>query len=95
MGFEPRISVFERAKTVHALDGAATVIGKIASYRSQKQYYTIILDKPHRGYKNNTAMKKPQKGGYIHICEERIVTIPFKNTTSRTGFQTTNTMEII
>jgi hypothetical protein len=27
LGFEPTISVFERAKTVHALDGAATVIG--------------------------------------------------------------------
>jgi uncharacterized membrane protein len=26
-GFEPTIPVFERAKTVHALDGAATVIG--------------------------------------------------------------------
>lgn len=27
MGFEPTILVFEWAKTVHALDGAATVIG--------------------------------------------------------------------
>jgi hypothetical protein len=26
MGFEPTISVFERAKTVHALDRAATVV---------------------------------------------------------------------
>jgi hypothetical protein len=26
MGFEPTIPVFERAKTVHALGGAATVI---------------------------------------------------------------------
>jgi hypothetical protein len=26
-GFEPTITVFERAKTVHALDGASTVIG--------------------------------------------------------------------
>jgi hypothetical protein len=29
MGFEPTISVFERAKTVHALDRAATVIGYV------------------------------------------------------------------
>jgi hypothetical protein len=29
VGFEPTITVFERAKTVHALDRAATVIGKI------------------------------------------------------------------
>jgi hypothetical protein len=27
MGFEPTIPVFERPKTVHALDRAATVIG--------------------------------------------------------------------
>jgi hypothetical protein len=27
MGFEPTIPVLERAKTVHALDGKATVIG--------------------------------------------------------------------
>jgi hypothetical protein len=27
VGFEPMIPVFERVKTVHALDGAATVIG--------------------------------------------------------------------
>jgi hypothetical protein len=29
VGFEPMIPVFERAKTVHALDCAATVIGII------------------------------------------------------------------
>jgi hypothetical protein len=28
MGFEPTISVFERAKAVHALERAATVIGR-------------------------------------------------------------------
>jgi hypothetical protein len=28
MGFEPTTPVFERAKTVHGLDRAATVIGK-------------------------------------------------------------------
>jgi hypothetical protein len=27
VGFEPKIPAFERAKTVHALDRAATVIG--------------------------------------------------------------------
>jgi hypothetical protein len=27
VGFEPTIQVFERAKTFHALDGAASVIG--------------------------------------------------------------------
>jgi hypothetical protein len=29
MGFEPMIPAFERAKTVHALDRAATVIGEV------------------------------------------------------------------
>jgi hypothetical protein len=28
VGFEPTIPVFERAKTVHALDSAATVTGE-------------------------------------------------------------------
>jgi hypothetical protein len=28
VGFEPTIPVFERAKTVHTLDGAAAVVGK-------------------------------------------------------------------
>jgi hypothetical protein len=30
LGFEPTISVFERAKTVHSLDRSATVIGMTA-----------------------------------------------------------------
>jgi hypothetical protein len=29
-GFEPTIPVFKRAKTFHALDGAATVTGSIS-----------------------------------------------------------------
>jgi hypothetical protein len=33
VGFEPTIPVFERAKTVHALDGAANVIGVIKPRR--------------------------------------------------------------
>jgi hypothetical protein len=32
MGFEPTIPVFEKAKTVPALDGAATVIGVLLDY---------------------------------------------------------------
>jgi hypothetical protein len=32
VGFEPMIPVFERAKTVHALNRAATVIGKMIIY---------------------------------------------------------------
>jgi hypothetical protein len=32
VGFEPTIPVFERAKTVHALDRATTVIGNLSTY---------------------------------------------------------------
>jgi hypothetical protein len=43
VGFEPTIPVFERAKTVHALDRAATVIGSaettIAYYRTTLNSY--------------------------------------------------------
>jgi hypothetical protein len=31
VGFEPTIPVFERTKTVHALDGAVTLIGSNSS----------------------------------------------------------------
>jgi hypothetical protein len=31
-GFEPTIPAFERAKTVHALDRAAIVTGKVHAY---------------------------------------------------------------
>jgi hypothetical protein len=41
VGFEPTIPMFERAKTVHALDRAVTVIGS--------QYYTAR----HIKLKNN------------------------------------------
>jgi hypothetical protein len=33
VGFEPTIPVFERAKTVHALDRAVTAIGNISKYK--------------------------------------------------------------
>jgi hypothetical protein len=33
VGFEPTIPVFEQAKTVHALDIAATVIGSVNIYQ--------------------------------------------------------------
>jgi hypothetical protein len=35
LGFEPRIPVFERAKTVHALDREATVIGIFMYYGTE------------------------------------------------------------
>jgi hypothetical protein len=38
VGFEPMIPVFERAKTVHALDRTATVIGLYNSFNEFKRY---------------------------------------------------------
>jgi hypothetical protein len=53
VGFEPTIPVLQRAKTVHALDRAATVIGPDEMYMRQKMnvafntainmYETVIL----------------------------------------------------
>jgi hypothetical protein len=40
--FEPTITVFERAKTVHALDRAATVIG------AYHQYYETETWRPRK-----------------------------------------------
>jgi hypothetical protein len=43
VGFKPTISVFERAKTVHALDSAATVIGlQLLPYAIEKKIKYII-----------------------------------------------------
>jgi hypothetical protein len=45
VGFEPTIPVFERAKTVHALDRAAAVVGtsnKIADYLSHQLVAQLI-----------------------------------------------------
>jgi hypothetical protein len=46
--FEPATSVFQRAKTVHVLDRAATVVGKFTFYRYQQslKYLRIILHIP-------------------------------------------------
>jgi hypothetical protein len=42
VGFEPTIPVFERAKTVHALDRAATVIGSLVKH--SLVYYHITVN---------------------------------------------------
>jgi hypothetical protein len=42
-GFEPTIPVFERAKTVHALDSEATVIGTTAHLKPQNALLQIIF----------------------------------------------------
>jgi hypothetical protein len=42
VGFEPTIQVFERAKTVHALDRATTVTGP-KSIQNRKIYFFIVI----------------------------------------------------
>jgi hypothetical protein len=42
VGFEPTIPVFERAKTVHALGGAATVIGNNSAPTLRKTHCISI-----------------------------------------------------
>jgi hypothetical protein len=47
MGFEPTIPVFERAKTVHALDRAVTVLGKVThnpAHKYQFQWWNASRD---------------------------------------------------
>jgi hypothetical protein len=43
VGFDPTIAVFERAKTVHALDYAVTVIGSLLSLNYKKQKNISLL----------------------------------------------------
>jgi hypothetical protein len=43
MGFEPTISAFEVAKTVHALDRAANVIGSFDTDCVKKQEVSLIV----------------------------------------------------
>jgi hypothetical protein len=45
VGFEPTIAAFKRAKTVHALDGAATVIGLTVT--SDSLLHTLSETGPH------------------------------------------------
>jgi hypothetical protein len=42
--FKPTIQVFELAKSVHALDRAATVIGAMRTSYPETQIYRVILN---------------------------------------------------
>jgi hypothetical protein len=44
VGFEPMNTEFERAKTAHALDRAATVIGEYVYYDYEIKSLEFILD---------------------------------------------------
>jgi hypothetical protein len=53
VGFEPMIPTFEQAKTVHALDRAATVIDPIHTYT----YRNIKMDFHTKGIYYNDVLK--------------------------------------
>jgi hypothetical protein len=50
LGFEPTIPVFERAKMIHALDRAATVIGISSLLPSYILHSTLLSETPNLCY---------------------------------------------
>jgi hypothetical protein len=60
MGFDPKTAVFERAKTVHALDRTVTMMD---AFRTWSRYFKPITELP---LKNITNMKevKVRQGQY-------------------------------
>jgi hypothetical protein len=60
VGLEPTIPIFERAKIVHALDSAATVIGSFMWTKWLKQ----------AGFKHEIAefILKNKRSGHIYEC---------------------------
>jgi hypothetical protein len=53
MGFKPTTPVFEQAKTVHALDCAATVIGLVYRFSDKDRYPFLVTE-------NQLAVPAPQ-----------------------------------
>jgi hypothetical protein len=80
VGFEPTIPAFERAKTFHALDGAATVIGLFPTARWQISTFWInrsvvkIFRTPHiyTLYSNNKIQP-------LAFCLNMIHRLPISN----------------
>jgi hypothetical protein len=60
VGFEPTSPVFERAKTVHALERAATVVGRTLYYRNvpRRNFRLQILEVKWRTEEDD-AMSPP------------------------------------
>jgi hypothetical protein len=61
VGFEPTIPAFKRAKTVYALDRAATVIGVISSFVICAFHY----------YQNDQTKKDKMDGSCVQKQERR------------------------
>jgi hypothetical protein len=66
VGFEPTISVFEEAKTVHVLDSAATVIGKLTDY-------AVHTKGDGQGTQHAIQVGKPKDTNMWNICAKCIL----------------------
>jgi hypothetical protein len=62
VGFEPTTPVFEREKTVHALDRATTVIGKITDIglHNDEDKHMMLSSCQIRNYYKFSSSGKPQ-----------------------------------
>jgi hypothetical protein len=70
VGFEPKIQSFKRAKTVHALDRAATVTGKCEAVGNNQENATSMQEtntKQAASKKENFFLKSvfQKQGGFI------------------------------
>jgi hypothetical protein len=80
VGFEPTIPAFERAKTVHALDRAVTVISASSwrsAYLSTKTTLPFLFTVPVEKMRNvHILVRKPKCKRLLrrpeHRCEENI-----------------------
>jgi hypothetical protein len=85
VGFEPTIPVFERAKTVHVLDRAATVIGNYALYSPQPNVLFFYRDfsfsptllllfrtfPPHKHSQQKSHDEEEEPANNYHVCVPR------------------------
>jgi hypothetical protein len=69
--FEPTISVFERAKTVHALDCAVTVIGIVVLYL-YINLSTLFLSNISRVHEEACKLHKALSALQYCTCNEEI-----------------------
>jgi hypothetical protein len=69
VGFEPKISVLERAKTVRALDRAATAIGWIVTWQSCSPHHEITgLPIPFLFRRLNVVLSMDMRMSAVHCC---------------------------
>jgi hypothetical protein len=68
VGFAPTIPVFERAKTVHALDREATVIGAMQNTMLKSRCNLCVLHQCCAGDVSDTLVRRTTIQNYISTC---------------------------